>query len=54
MCLGALVGSGLNDPVQKLVSGGCDSTVRVWKHYNEVWKMDCFPAAEEGPSTEVV
>ncbi|KAM7475997.1 hypothetical protein LguiB_023240 [Lonicera macranthoides] len=43
---GALVGSGLNDPVQKLVSGGCNSTVRVWKHYNGVWKMDCFPALQ--------
>ncbi|KAF8399351.1 hypothetical protein HHK36_015216 [Tetracentron sinense] len=32
------------DPVQKLVSGGCDNTVKVWKLYNGTWKMDCFPA----------
>lgn len=41
---GALVGSGLLDPVQKLVSGGCDNTVKVWKLHNGSWKMDCFPA----------
>ncbi|KAK9134061.1 hypothetical protein Scep_013589 [Stephania cephalantha] len=41
---GALVGSGLLEPVQKLVSGGCDNTVKVWKLYNGSWKMDCFPA----------
>ncbi|KAI9390142.1 hypothetical protein POPTR_008G141300v4 [Populus trichocarpa] len=41
---GALVGSGLLDPVQKLCSGGCDNTVKVWKLYNGNWKLDCFPA----------
>lgn len=41
---GALIGSGLLEPVHKLCSGGCDSTVKVWKLYNGVWKMDCFPA----------
>ena len=43
---GALVGSGLLDPVQKLCSGGCDNTVKVWKLYNGTWKMDCFPALQ--------
>ncbi|XVF74522.1 hypothetical protein PTKIN_Ptkin13bG0117100 [Pterospermum kingtungense] len=42
MAPGALVGSGLLDPVQKLCSEGCDSTVKVWKLY----KMDCFPALQ--------
>ncbi|KAK7247271.1 hypothetical protein RIF29_42151 [Crotalaria pallida] len=41
---GALVGASLLDPVQKLCSGGCDSTVKVWKLTNGIWKMDCFPA----------
>ncbi|KAF2317276.1 hypothetical protein GH714_019306 [Hevea brasiliensis] len=41
-----LVGSGLLDPVQKLCSGGCDNTVKVWKLYNGTWKMDCFPALQ--------
>ncbi|CAI9114198.1 OLC1v1014859C1 [Oldenlandia corymbosa var. corymbosa] len=41
---GALVGSNLLDPVQKLVSGGCDNTVKIWKLTNEKWLMDCFPA----------
>ncbi|KAG9153469.1 hypothetical protein Leryth_018737 [Lithospermum erythrorhizon] len=41
---GALVGSGLLDPVQKLASGGCDNTVKVWKLYDGVWKLDCSPA----------
>ncbi|KAG6757575.1 hypothetical protein POTOM_037893 [Populus tomentosa] len=40
---GALVGSGLLDPAQKLCSGGCDNTVKVWKLYNGNWKLDCFP-----------
>uniref|UniRef100_A0A0D6R9Q3 Uncharacterized protein n=1 Tax=Araucaria cunninghamii TaxID=56994 RepID=A0A0D6R9Q3_ARACU len=31
------------DPVQKLVSGGCDNTAKVWKFYNGSWKLDCFP-----------
>lgn len=41
---GALVGSGLLDPVQKLASGGCDNTVKVWKFDNGTWRLDCFPA----------
>lgn len=40
---GALVGSGMLDSVQKLVSGGFDSTVKVWKLIDGNWKMD-FPA----------
>ena len=40
---GALVGTSILDPVQKLASGGCDNTVKVWKLYNGIWKMDCFP-----------
>lgn len=44
--LGSLVGSGLLDTVQKLVSGGCDNTVKVWKLANGVWRMDCFPALQ--------
>ncbi|BFG24423.1 hypothetical protein CerSpe_106970 [Prunus speciosa] len=43
---GAIVGSGLLDPVQKLCSGGCDNTVKVWKLGNGVWKLDCFPALQ--------
>ncbi|XLS93432.1 hypothetical protein HN51_069440 [Arachis hypogaea] len=34
------------DPVQKLCSGGCDNTVKVWKLNNGFWKMDCFPALQ--------
>lgn len=30
-------------PVQKLASGGCDNTVKVWKFVNNNWKLDCFP-----------
>ncbi|KAL1211314.1 transport protein SEC13-like protein A [Cardamine amara subsp. amara] len=41
---GALVSSGMLEPVYKLASGGCDSTVKVWKFSNGSWKMDCFPA----------
>lgn len=45
MTPGALVGSsGLLEPVQKLASGGCDNTVKVWKFANGAWTMDCFPA----------
>ncbi|KAK6913174.1 WD40 repeat [Dillenia turbinata] len=47
MAPGALVGSGSLDPVQKLASGGCDNTVKVWKLYNGNWKMDCFPALQK-------
>ncbi|XP_051114751.1 protein transport protein SEC13 homolog B-like [Andrographis paniculata] len=43
---GALVGSGMLEPIQKLASGGCDNTVKVWKLYNGSWKMDCFPALQ--------
>ncbi|XP_078444215.1 protein transport protein SEC13 homolog A-like [Wolffia australiana] len=43
---GSLVGTGPMDPVQKLASGGCDNTVKVWKLYNGTWKMDCFPALQ--------
>lgn len=43
---GALVGSGLLEPVHKLASGGCDNTVKVWKLVNGSWKMDCFPALQ--------
>ncbi|KAG5002030.1 hypothetical protein JHK87_023102 [Glycine soja] len=46
MAPGALVGAGLLDPVQKLCSGGCDNTVKVWKLNNGLWKMDCFPALQ--------
>ncbi|KAH0889238.1 hypothetical protein HID58_051667 [Brassica napus] len=44
---GALVSSGLLDPVYKLASGGCDNTVKVWKLSNGSWKMDCFPALQK-------
>lgn len=40
---GALVGSGVLSVVQKLASGGCDNTVKVWKLDNGIWRMDCFP-----------
>ncbi|KAL6139666.1 hypothetical protein ACLB2K_057968 [Fragaria x ananassa] len=46
MAPGSLVGTGMLEPVQKLVSGGCDNTVKVWKLYNGTWKMDCFPALQ--------
>lgn len=46
MAPGALVGPGMLDPVQKLVSGGCDNTVKVWKLFNGVWKMDYFSALQ--------
>ncbi|CAN7115241.1 unnamed protein product [Brassica rapa subsp. narinosa] len=44
---GALVSSGLLDPIYKLASGGCDNTVKVWKLSNGSWKMDCFPALQK-------
>ena len=28
-------------PIQKLVSGSCDNTVKVWKLYNGMGKIDC-------------
>ncbi|KAH7365131.1 hypothetical protein KP509_18G010400 [Ceratopteris richardii] len=40
--LGSLVGP-YYSPVQKLVSGGCDNTVKVWKFSDGQWRMDCFP-----------
>jgi WD40 repeat protein len=30
-------------PVQKLASGGCDNTVKVWKYTGGNWRLDCFP-----------
>lgn len=39
---GSLVGADTG-PVQKLVSGGCDNTVKVWKYLNGNWKLDSFP-----------
>ncbi|CAA0820216.1 Protein transport protein SEC13 homolog B [Striga hermonthica] len=42
----ALVGPDGSEPVQKLASGGCDNTVRIWKLDNGNWKMDCFPALQ--------
>lgn len=41
---GALIGSGVFDPVQKLASGGYDNTVKIWKLTDGIWKLDCFPA----------
>lgn len=43
MAPGALVGSGLLNPIQKLATGGCDNTVKVWKFQNGNWTLDCFP-----------
>ncbi|CAM6105805.1 unnamed protein product [Calypogeia fissa] len=39
---GSLVGdnAGL---VQKLASGGCDNTAKVWKCHDGNWRLDCFP-----------
>ncbi|XP_073272488.1 uncharacterized protein [Primulina huaijiensis] len=37
MAPGMLVGLGILDPVQKLASGGCDNTMKVWKLYNVNW-----------------
>ncbi|CAH1443491.1 unnamed protein product [Lactuca virosa] len=46
MAPGALIGSGVFDPVQKLASGGYDNLVKVWKLTDGSWKMDCFPALQ--------
>ncbi|XP_055828641.1 protein transport protein SEC13 homolog B-like [Solanum dulcamara] len=43
---GSLVGSELLNPVPKLASGGCDNTVKVWKLFDGIWKLDCFPALQ--------
>jgi len=40
---GDLVGTGLVDPVHRLVSGGFDNTVRVWRLDNGTWRMECPP-----------
>ncbi|KAJ7559493.1 hypothetical protein O6H91_04G087600 [Diphasiastrum complanatum] len=40
---GSLVGESLGI-IQKLASGGCDNTVKVWKLQDGNWKLDCFPA----------
>ncbi|KAK4774129.1 hypothetical protein SAY87_029148 [Trapa incisa] len=40
---GALFRQGLLELVQKLCSGGCDNTVKLWKLSNGIWKLDCFP-----------
>jgi len=49
MAPGALISagpSGQYEYVQKLTSGGCDNTVKVWKLTNGSWRMDCFPALQ--------
>ncbi|KAF5175318.1 transport protein SEC13-like protein [Thalictrum thalictroides] len=37
---GVLVSSGETDIVQKLVSGGCDNLIKVWKLVNGAWIVD--------------
>ncbi|KAK1291638.1 hypothetical protein QJS10_CPB17g01155 [Acorus calamus] len=45
---GSLVGGAVGAaPVQKLASGGCDSTVKVWRLENGAWKLDCFPPLQK-------
>lgn len=49
MAPGALITAGPSgqfEYVQKLASGGCDNTVKVWKLQNGGWRMDCFPALQ--------
>ncbi|KAK2630745.1 hypothetical protein QOZ80_6AG0536560 [Eleusine coracana subsp. coracana] len=49
MAPGALITTGPSgqfEYVQKLASGGCDNTVKVWKLTNGSWRMDCFPALQ--------
>nr|CAB3471742.1 unnamed protein product [Digitaria exilis] len=49
MAPGALISAGSSgqyEYVQKLASGGCDNTVKVWKLTNGSWRMDCFPALQ--------
>eukprot|EP00252_Welwitschia_mirabilis_P005730 TRINITY_DN1627_c0_g2_i1.p1 TRINITY_DN1627_c0_g2~~TRINITY_DN1627_c0_g2_i1.p1 ORF type:complete len:307 (+),score=27.69 TRINITY_DN1627_c0_g2_i1:58-978(+) len=43
---GSLVSLPSDPLVQKLVSGGCDNTAKVWKFVNGSWKLDCFPALQ--------
>lgn len=43
---GSLIGIGSDEPIRKLVSGGCDNTVKVWKLENTSWRMDCSPALQ--------
>lgn len=40
---GSLAGGGSAAPVVKLASGGCDSTVKVWRYSDGSWRLDCFP-----------
>ena len=40
---GSLIGPFYGNNVHKLVSGGCDNTVKVWKFADGHRKMDCFP-----------
>uniref|UniRef100_A0A1D1YSP1 Protein SEC13 n=1 Tax=Anthurium amnicola TaxID=1678845 RepID=A0A1D1YSP1_9ARAE len=37
---------GSADPLRKLVSGGCDNTVKVWRLFNGSWTLDCFPSLQ--------
>ena len=39
--LEALVELGPLGPIQKLISGGYDNTMKVWKLYNGMGKIDC-------------
>ncbi|CAA7399877.1 unnamed protein product [Spirodela intermedia] len=34
------------DPAGKLVSGGCDNSVKIWKLHNGAWILDSFPALQ--------
>lgn len=34
------------DPAGKLVSGGCDNSVKVWKLQNGAWSLDSHPALQ--------
>jgi protein transport protein SEC13 len=40
---GSLVGENNSGLVQKLASGGCDNTAKVWKCHEGNWRLDCFP-----------
>ncbi|XP_073008902.1 protein transport protein SEC13 homolog B-like [Typha latifolia] len=41
---GSIVGSG--SPVQKIVSGGFDSSVKVWECQNGIWKLETSPSIQ--------